>query len=123
MVILAIAAASLYAWQATNMITIDRTQALGRRDALIRNALAVVETINPMRDPRGELTVGAMRVRWTTQPLTQEVQGVTPVGYPSGFDLRLFNMKVVVNLPEQDPVAFVVRQVGYREARMAGNPP
>ena len=121
MVIFATAAASLYAWQATNMITIDRTQAVSRRDALIRDALAMIETINPMHDPRGERTIGSMRIQWEAQPLTHEVPGVSPVGYPGAFDLRLFSMKVVVWLPKQEPVAFVVRQVGYRETRAAGN--
>jgi general secretion pathway protein I len=120
MVIFAMGAASLYAWQASNMITIDRMDALSKRDALVRDALAVVTSVNPMKDPNGDRNIGAMRVRWTTQPLTIEVEGVTAVGYPSAYNLRLYDMRVVVTVPHRPILTFHVRQVGYRQVRSTG---
>ncbi len=123
MVIFATAAASLYAWQATNMITIDRTQAASRRDALIRDALAVIENVNPMRNPHGQRAVGGLDIRWQARPLTAEVEGKTPVGYPSAYNLRLYELQVQVGRPRHPAVAFAVRQVGYRQVRALGEGP
>ena len=123
MVIFAMAASTLYAWQASNMLTIDRVAALARREQLVRDALGVLREVNPMQDPRGTRSVGDLRVHWRAQAITPEVEGKSQIGSPSAYNLRLYVLDVEVRLRDQEALRFQVRQTGYKQVRAVTDTP
>lgn len=123
MVIFALVASTLYAWQASNMLTIDRVAALAQREQLVRDALGVLHTVNPMSDPRGTRSIGALQVHWRAQPISAEVEGKTQTGYPSAYNLRLYVLDVEVRLRDHEALRFQVRQAGYKQVRAVTDTP
>ncbi len=123
MVIFTLVASTLYAWQATNMLTIDRVASLARREQLIRDALGVLRAVNPMQDPRGTRHVGDLSVHWRAQPITPEVEGKSQIGSMSAYNLRLYVLDVEVRLRDRDALRFQVRQTGYKQVRAVSDTP
>lgn len=123
MVIFTLVASTLYAWQATNMLTIDRVAALTRREQLVRDALGMLHAVNPMRDPRGTRSIGGLSVQWRAQPITAEVEGRSQIGSASAYNLRLYVLDVDVRLHGHDALRFQVRQAGYKQVRAVTDTP
>lgn len=123
MVIFTLVASTLYAWQATNMLTIDRVASLARREQLIRDALGVLRAVNPMQNPRGTRRVGDLSVHWRAQPITPEVEGKSQIGSMSAYNLRLYVLDVEVRLRDRDALRFQVRQTGYKLVRAVSDTP
>ena len=123
MVIFTLVASTLYAWQATNMLTIDRVASLARREQLIRDALGVLRAVNPMQDPHGTRRVGDLSVHWRAQPITPEVEGESQIGSMSAYNLRLYVLDVEVRLRDRDALRFQVRQTGYKQVRAVSDTP
>ena len=117
MVIFALVATSLLAWQGTNMRTIERVDAFNRRATLVREALALLQPVNPMSEADGSRRVGDIEVRWTGHPLAPEQIGKTQAGFPSAFNLQLFVLDVQVLRGGVARTRFAVRQVGWKEVR------
>lgn len=117
LVIFSMVAVSLYAWQNTNILTIQRAQAHARDNQLVRSALAVIDDVNPMQSPQGTRALGPYKVTWTAQPVLPARDGVTQVGALSLFSVGLFEMHVQVLDNDRLVTAFQVRQVGYRQVR------
>jgi general secretion pathway protein I len=117
MVIFSMVAMALYAWQGTNLTSINRAEVHARNNQLVRSALGVLHGVNPMRTPRGERPLGTMQVRWTSTLVQPARNGVSQVGLPSLFSLGLYDMHVQVIANDKVRVQFHVRQVGYQQVR------
>lgn len=119
MVIFTIGALALYQWQATSLRNLGRVQRHAEQVQLGRDALEVVRGINPMQEPDGERELGDRRVTWTSEPIESRRAGRTPAGYPSLFDLGLFELDVRVLDDGVELTRFKVRQVGFEQTRQA----
>ena len=105
---------ALYAWLTSNAIALDRVRDSAKRLEDQRSALALVETINPMATPEGEIEAEDLRVAWTARALTEERMAITRANLPSAFDVALYELQVEVRREGAAPSAFTVRRAGWR---------
>ena len=82
-----------------------------------RNALQVLETVNPSATPSGTLDLGEYTMTWTAQALAPPVSGMA---YPNGnglFDITLFRTFVTIEGLPNGSLEFEIRQTGYARSR------
>jgi general secretion pathway protein I len=115
--IFSICAVALYGWLAVNVDALGR---VGKRSAALdddRAALAVLEPVNPMAEPRGErILPGGVSVRWTGKVVDRR-SGASPAGTPLIFDLALYDLDVQVRRDGKEVDRFTVRRAGWVAAR------
>lgn len=113
-------ALTLYGWLSVNVTSLGRAEA--RTDALrdARAGLALIETINPLAEPRGTRDIGALTIEWAARPVAERRTGATPVGRPSVFDLALYDVDVVVLREGSESYRFTVRRAGWESVRSSG---
>jgi general secretion pathway protein I len=119
--IFAICAMALYGWLAVNVNALLRTGA--RSDALRddRVALAVLEPVNPMAEPKGErILPGGLSVRWSGTEIDRR-SSVSAAGTPLAFDLALYDLDVEVRRGNRRVDRFTVRRAGWVTARTLKN--
>jgi prepilin-type N-terminal cleavage/methylation domain-containing protein len=119
--IFAICAMALYGWLAVNVNALLRTGA--RSDALRddRVALAVLEPVNPMTEPKGErILPGGLSVRWSGKEIDRR-SSVSAAGTPLAFDLALYDLDVEVRRGNRRVDRFTVRRAGWVTARTLKN--
>lgn len=109
---------ALFAWVNSNIATLSRVEDASQRAAATRNAIEFMQTVNPMLTPQGEVQLGAYRIRWQAQPLTDTVDGANfPYGV-SLYQFSLYNTRIELAGETGAPdVAFELKQVGYRRVR------
>lgn len=123
MTIFSMCALALFGWQGTSLRSLERVEGRAARAEKVRLAMAVVQRVNPMLEPKGERTLGLDKVSWQATPVMPVRNGVTQVGLPSLFDLGLYDLAITIARADGDgppPVAFHLRVVGYRQARKTG---
>jgi len=117
MVLISTMGMAVYGWINSSLQTLVRVEEHALQDAMVRNALAYVETVNPMASRSGEATIGPYIISWNSHPLEPEKDGV---GYPLGvslFRVGLYDVHVTVKTEHGEQAEFNVRQVGYRQER------
>ncbi len=115
--VFSICAMALYAWLATNVSALGRVEARTRGIDDGRAALAVLETVNPMDEPRGERTLpGGLVVRWDSEEL-QKRPGEGLSGNVLIFDLGLYDVHAQVLRDGALVQDFTVRRAGWTTAR------
>ena len=108
---------ALYSWLSANTMALNRTQAVAYSLQDARTALAVVETINPMDQPRGERQIPPLDIRWVARPITELRTGMSRSGTPTQFDLMLYEVDVEVFRDDALSREFRVRKAGWVAAR------
>ncbi len=119
MVVMATGLLALYAWLSTNTHSLVRVQEHARTLEDARSALALVETVNPMKEPTGERTLGDLVVSWTSRPVvdTRHGTGGGTDTTPTVFDLGLYEMEVRVQRDAREIKTFTVRRAGWEAVR------
>lgn len=92
------------------------------RNFALQDVLAFLETLNPMVDPRGTVTLGDISVSWAAVPLvpanTNPRIGTGLASYAVAFykvDLSVFRQQ------ERSPwFSFEARKIGYRKLQLSG---
>ena len=113
----ALLAAALYGWQASNLQAMQRIQASDARAQATLSAIAMLDNLNPMSVPQGEMTHGDLRVVWNAR-LVEPVQDVaTWAGRAGLYVVGLYELSVDVERDEQAVAAFTLRRIGYRQVR------
>lgn len=117
MVIMASALLALYSWLSASTLSLNRAraQALALDDA--RSALELMDTINPSREPRGEVRLDALDIRWQTRSTSDLRPGMSSVGFPTQFDFQLHDLDVEVLRDGRLVRSFTIRKTGWVVAR------
>jgi general secretion pathway protein I len=102
---------ALLSWINTNLVTLRHVQQAQQRHEAIRNALAFMDTINPLEKPQGEETVGIYTFRWEAQAveLPKDGKGLYQIG--------LYDTEIEVSLDDELLALFTLRQVGFKQVR------
>ena len=79
-----------------------------------RSALAYVRSLNPMRDPRGDLDLGSAIMHWTSTPISQERPVRGKAGEEGRFIVALYNVEVTLTFDTQRTQVFSVHATGWR---------
>lgn len=120
MVVMSTAMLALYGWLSSSVLGINRAQAnaLALQDS--RAALALIETVNPMLEPRGERTVAGLTVQWTSTEVAPRRSGRSRAGMPTLFDLALYEVQVDVARNGRPVRSFALRRAGWEAVRALG---
>ena len=119
LVLIASTGMALLSWINTNLITLQRVQKLQQSQEAIRNALAFMDTINPLETPQGQQTIGIYNLQWQAQAVELPKDGMSTTGYISLFQLGLYDTKIEISLVgEKTPLTHItLRQVGFSQVR------
>jgi general secretion pathway protein I len=108
---------ALLSWVNTNLISLQRVQAVQQSQQAIRNALAMLDRINPLEKQQGEETIGIYQIKWRAKAVQPQIDGMSPGGYISLFRVGLYDVEVEIYLENQETALthFTVRQVGFKQ--------
>jgi general secretion pathway protein I len=111
LILIASTGMALLNWINTNLMTLYRVQQVQQRHEATRNALAFMDTINPLEKPQGEETVGIYTFRWEAQAveLPKDGKGLYQIG--------LYDTEIEVSLDDELLARFTLRQVGFKQVR------
>lgn len=108
----------LFAWINTTLTNLSRVDEHTRKATAMDNALAFLQIVNPMQDPRGERLLGAYRIRWQATPIIaapRRSSGIPLDTDTSGlYELDLFTVQASVFEGTMVLTEFKIQAVGYR---------
>lgn len=109
---------ALYGWLATNVNALERVHARSSALRDSRAALAVLESVNPMLEPKGRrILPGDLEVRWASRVVQARRTGKAPSGQPLIFDVALYDLDVEVRRGGRELNRFTVRRAGWESVR------
>lgn len=117
LVVFSIGALALYQWLGVNLITLQRAGERREAVAAVHSALELTRGINPMATPRGRREIGGLVMEWNATAVEPPRNGKTQVGFPTLFDVGLYDMDIRVLRDDQELDRFKVRQLGYSQPR------
>ena len=118
LVLMATTGMALFSWINSSIITLNRVQQSNAENAATVNALEYMHSINPMTLPEGQANLGAYRLAWKSEALTEPRDGASyPVGV-SLYQLGMYQTKITVQKSDgQFWFDFDLQQVGYKKVR------
>ena len=123
MVLIATAGLALFAWINSSFVNLSRIQAANARALAEGNALQFIQTVNPMKTPDGNTTLGNLRIEWRSRALTEPRTNLGESEGPGPFTLALYEIEVSVEqLPEVPRDTFLIRQVGFTRVPYQADP-
>lgn len=109
---------ALFGWINTNLIALNRVEAIHQQNEATKNIVEYMKSVNPMQEPEGTVQLGEYRVHWRSERTGDVVDGS---GYPTGvgaYQLAMYRTDVDVRKSGSDPWFDIsLRQVGYRKVR------
>lgn len=115
--ILASAGLALFASLNGAVAMTDRASRSLQADTAVANALAWVETVNPMLAPTGEQAMGDYTLRWRAEPIEPPRDGATDFLQPGLYQLGLYRMRLELSRDGRVERELELRRVGYRQVR------
>ncbi len=122
--LIATAGLALFTWIGQGIETAGRLQAAQERAALQLQALALVERINPARQPSGEITAAGLSVKWRSS----RRESMRPVfgflgasGSEPVWQVGLYVLDVTAQslAPAGNAVRFELLKAGWQQGRVA----
>ena len=115
--ILATAGLALFAAMSQSVQMIARAENARLGDSAVRNAVAWMETVNPMETPQGEQRIGEVTLRWSAQLVEPERDAMTGYLQPGLYRLGLYDVRLELEQDGRPLADTVLRRVGYRQVR------
>ena len=111
LILIASTGMALLNWINTNLMTLHHVQQVQQRHEAMRNALAFMDTVNPLEKPQGEETVGIYTFRWETEAVEPPKDG------KGLYQIGLYDTDIKVRLDDELLARFTLRQVGFKQVR------
>jgi general secretion pathway protein I len=115
--ILAAGGMALFAALNGALRSVDRIEDAARLDAATRNALARIESLNPLEQPAGEEVFDGHRMRWTAVPVEAPRDNLTDYLQPGHYEVGLYRLDVEIEREGMIERRFDVRKAGWRQVR------
>jgi len=115
LVLIATTGMALFSWINTNLLSLQKVQNAQIRNEAVRNALAFIETINPMETPTGKKVVGIYIFEWQSEKTQFLADNASSL-----FKMGLFDINVSIYIDDKLIDSFSVRNVGYEQVRLPG---
>ncbi|OQW95020.1 MAG: hypothetical protein BWK79_03880, partial [Beggiatoa sp. IS2] len=108
---------ALLSWINTSLISLQRVQQVQQSQEAIRNALEMLDQINPLEKLHGEETIGIYRFKWQAKAVEPPIDGISTAGYISLFQVGLYDTEIEIRLRNEETLLthFTVRQVGFKQ--------
>lgn len=115
LVLIATSGMALLNWINSTLMALERVQQAQQRQVATRNALAFMETVNPLDKPRGEVVLGDYTLTWAATAVELPKDGINAFGDKSFFQVGLYDTQIEVKIAETLLAQFTLRQVGYKQ--------
>lgn len=115
--ILAAAGLTLFAAVSQSVQMLQRAEQARQLDAAMRNALSIIEHVNPMRTPIGEQPLGEFELRWSAEPVEPPRDNATGALHPGLYEVGLYRVRLQLRRAGQLEREVEVRRTGYRQVR------
>jgi len=115
--ILAAGTMALFAALNGALRSIERAEAAARLDTAKQNAIALLETINPMLRPEGEEQIGEVRVRWRSRVIAGPSEGLTEFYSPGLYEVGLYELDAELWRNAELEGRLTLRRAGWRQVR------
>ena len=117
--ILAAAGLALFAAMSQSLQMVGRAERAREVDSAMLNAVAWMETINPMETPRGEQSFGDFRLQWQSEPIEPVRDGATGFLQPGLYQVGLYRVRLQLTRAGVLEREEILRRVGYKQVREA----
>ena len=121
MTVMATSLLALYGWLSSSTIALNRVNAQSRALEDARTAVSLIETVNPMLEPRGTREIEGLTVRWESKPVADRRSGRSRAGSATAFDLGLYDLMVEVMRGSRTVKEFELRRAGWESVRTIGD--
>ena len=113
---------ALFTWINSSIVSLHRVEDANARNDAAANIIEYMQAVNPMQTPEGKNNFGSYQIQWKSDPVTDEVDGVTSPQGNSLYRLALYQTKISVAKTD-DPNWFELKLklVGYKKVRSATN--
>lgn len=115
--ILSAAGMALFASVSQTMQMLQRADAARAQDGALRNAMALLEQVNPMERPSGSERLGNMEMSWNSVPVEPERDNITGYLQPGLHQVGLYDVTLEVRVEGQPTREYLLRRAGYRQVR------
>jgi general secretion pathway protein I len=109
---------ALFSWINASIVSLRRVEDSNARNDAAANVIEYMQSVNPMLTPLGKADFGAYQIQWNSDPLTDEVDGVTSPAGNSLYQMGMYQTKISV-VKADDPNWFdlKLKLVGYKKVR------
>lgn len=114
--IVASAGMALFAALNSALDMVGRAERAAAQDSALNNALAWMETVNPMLEPEGRVELGEFELAWSAEPIEPARNAVTWLMAPGLYQVGLYRVELSLSR-DGETVAYTYRRVGYRQTR------
>ena len=117
MAILAAAGLAAFAALSQSVQMVGRAERAREADLSLRNAVAWIELVNPMEQPKGQQAMGEFELRWTSQP-REPVRDATTASLTQGLhEVGLYRMQLELWRNGALEREAVLQRIGHRQVR------
>lgn len=117
LVLVSMVGMALFGWVNTNLQNLYRIQQIQKRHEAVRNAMVFMETINPLQQPTGDVTVGFYRFEWEAEPLAEPTDNTSGLKGTGLYQVGLYETKVDVYVEQEFVSTVKLHQVGHKQVR------
>jgi len=118
MVLIASLGMAIFGWVNSQLSALEHIKDSNARSRATSSTLEYLNLVNPMLNPEGKADLGEFKIRWTSRPIEEPMDGAN---YPTGVSLYrvgLYKMTMEVrNLDDKPWFTFEVDHVGYKKVR------
>ena len=115
--ILASAGLALFAAMSQSVQMVARAENARLADSAVRNAVAWMETVNPMQTPQGEQRLGEVTLRWSAQLVEPERDAMTGYLQAGLYQVGLYRVRLELVREGRTIAQAELHRVGYRQVR------
>jgi len=119
--IFAMGASALYAWVNTNLITLQRADAVNTRSALIESAVEYMRTVDPEESPSGSVEIGSLGIEWSSEASDYEDDVLDEQNNKTINKAKLYQSEVNVYRDGKLLYTFDMWLLGLRQVRTAAD--
>lgn len=117
LVIFSMAAMGIYSWINTNLISLNRVAVVAESEFVVNSAMERLKLVDLRNETEGAFNVAGYQVQWRAELVEPWVQGLSPRGTMSLYDLGLYQVTLGLNKNGQSVTSYSYRQTAWYQAR------
>ena len=103
-----------------SVVSLSKVDEAQSRAAATESALAVIEPVNPLETPKGEIDMGETKLTWESETLVEPNESMQIGTGLSGYNVGFYAVTVLLHRNGEPWFSFEARKVGFRRIRGDG---
>ncbi len=117
LVIISVSGMAIFEWLNSTLSNVEKVQQNQQQNQAIRNALAYMETVNPMLETSGKEELQPYLLSWKATLLEPIKEGSLRFGGKGLYDFGLYQVDLEITDNNQLVTEITLRKTGYKQAR------